>query len=294
MTTEHKAEIALAYRAVSVCDSWWVKLCSESISWADINLFSCSLNNAIALIALSGQSPVTLQTLEGLTAETSTHGSFSKAWYREGSNNTLHLYKGPGPLGNEPYREVAASNALSCLNVYGYVKYDLVKAEDNPLTKYGGDCCRCELMTNENLAIVPAWEYESFLRRNEIDLIQYCCLNHLKEFSQMLVVDYLISNMDRHSGNWGFFRDMVTGVNKGLHWLYDHNISFLEEVLDKDDVRSSFLHSNMSIYEVAVKYVKTSGLQLIKKPTVEMFHCEAAYNSFIRRCSQLNIKYAER
>lgn len=46
---------------------------------------------------------------------------------------------------------------------------------------------------------------------------------------QMCIVDYLISNSDRHGKNWGFYVNNDTGKIVSCHPLFDHNNAFDEE-----------------------------------------------------------------
>lgn len=43
---------------------------------------------------------------------------------------------------------------------------------------------------------------------------------------KVFIIDYLISNRDRHGGNWGFFYNCNTMEILGCHPLFDHNNAF--------------------------------------------------------------------
>ena len=49
-------------------------------------------------------------------------------------------------------------------------------------------------------------------------------LGYINELSDMLVVDALILNTDRHLDNFGFLIDNDTGIIIGTAPLYDHNL----------------------------------------------------------------------
>lgn len=59
-------------------------------------------------------------------------------------------------------------------------------------------------------------------------------LGYINKLSDMLVVDALILNTDRHLGNFGFLIDNDTGIIIGTAPLYDHNLQFLPYASESD------------------------------------------------------------
>lgn len=76
-----KAKIAIACRAVSLQDNYWVKLESDNTKWEDINLRTNSLSETVAIVSLHGSS-LTLQG-NARTPELNGQGAYAKAWIRE-------------------------------------------------------------------------------------------------------------------------------------------------------------------------------------------------------------------
>lgn len=68
---------------------------------------------------------------------------------------------------------------------------------------------------------------------------------------RMFIVDYLISNPDRHSLNWGLFYNCDTMQILGLHPLFDHNNAFDTGVMQRVDGGNSHFYSNKTMLDVA-------------------------------------------
>ena len=282
-STLEKAKIAISFRAVSLVDSYWIKFSDDSdseLKWVDVSLRHNSLSKVVALIALTGTS-MTLSTKNiGATAEVSTLGSYAKGWFRS-NNGTLELYKTCGPEKDEVDREVCASKVINCFNVYGNIKYEHATME-------GVKCSRCKVMTTDDKAIVHAADMQVWCLANGTDVVSFARKHYHKEFSQMIVIDYVCANSDRHGWNWGFYQSMVTGEILGLHDLYDHNNCFDIDVL-RDEEWNSLIEDGKTMKEAAIFYVKRSGLVLQRKPKQNMFPSKLAYETFMSRCKQLGL-----
>jgi hypothetical protein len=294
-TPDYRASVALAYRALSLNDSYWVHFLDgeERPKWAEVSLRYNSLSKGLAVLALTGTSmSLSLKNVRReLTAEISTHGSYAKGWLRD-ENGELYMYKADTHIRGFPEgvrEEVCASKVLSCFNVYSYVVYDEAVVE-------GVRCSRSKLMTTDDKAIVYASAIDTWGQRNNTNAVEYAKKHWLRDYSQMLVIDYLLANYDRHSGNWGFFQSMTSGEVLGLHDLYDHNCCFSDFAMRDEDLQSRHEKDDsdktyLSMKDAALKYISDSGLRLLKEPTADMFPSEEAFRVFNVRCSQLGLKY---
>jgi hypothetical protein len=271
-----KAKIAMAYRCVSLIDCYWVRQGQEdSARWEDINLFNNSLNKAVALLALKGTS-FSLEAKHGLTAEITTIGSYAKGWFRVEEGRVPYLYKTYGGEKDEVEREVCASNIIDCFNIYGNVKYEYAVIE-------GVKCARCKVMTDERKGIIHAADFNIWC-----DAVNYALIHYKRDFAQMMVVDYLIANRDRHGYNWGFFQSMNTGEILGLHDLYDHNNAFDYDCMTHEAYRS-VIFPDKTMKQCAMDFLKFSELRNTKRIKPDMFPGALAYETFVKRCDQLGI-----
>ena len=105
----------------------------------------------------------------------------------------------------------------------------------------------------------------------------------------MCIVDYLISNPDRHSRNWGFCYDTDTTKLKGLHPLFDHNNSFDPAYMSNPD--ADYIVLPGQTMRQAAKYAAKKINVTYKRPFTEQdFLTRRQYRSFMSRLNDLGIK----
>lgn len=271
-----KAKIALVCKAVSLQDNYWIKSEDDKTMWKDVNLRTNHLNEIIAQVSLHGSS----LSLTGkiCTPELTGQGAYAKAWKRE--KNGLYLHK-KGANGNtESKIEVMVSNILDICNV-NHLEYKA--SSDNDVYT-----CKCKCMTTDDISILPGMDFISYCNVNQIDYYDKMMQIDADSIYKMWIVDYLISNRDRHGLNWGFFYDCNTMEILGCHPLYDHNNSFDINLMQDKDAEYVF-DSHMTIRQAAKEAMKHVDFYFIKQPTREMFLTDRQYQSFMERAKELNI-----
>ena len=276
-----KAKIALEFRGINLIDSYWLKTAGEyeSVKWADVNLRVNPLSNIISCISLTGSAQSLQPDNMKNNAEITTVGLCAKGWFRE--NDGLYLYKAGGYIGDEVDREVCASEIIDCFNVYGNLKYE--KA-----VKHGVECSRSKLMSDDKISIVHTADMMIWCKNNSVDFMEYVKKRWLKEYAQMVVIDYLIANSDRHFRNWGFYEETESGKILGLHPLYDHNQAFHSDYLENENLEATAA-PEYTQKELAEQYIGFSGLRMIRQPERQEFPSEYAYGVFVERCGQLGL-----
>lgn len=272
MTLENRFRIALFCRAVSLEDSFWVKRDGEeSLCWEDVNLRHNPLHESLSLLALHSI-PITLVERNG-TPELTTGGSYAKGWRREGDR--IYLYKRNGSLGNEVLSEIEVSNILDKCNVR-HVKYELVM-------DYGEVCSKCELMTTDKLSRISF----SDLVDSYSDALDIALKLDSETIYKMCIIDYLVSNCDRHFGNWGFYYDSDTLELLECHPLFDHNLAF---ALNGEE---SEVFEGMTLKEVAIKGLKEIDFHFTAIVTRSDFYVQQHYELFKERMHELGLQEVE-
>lgn len=76
-TDRNKAQIALVCRAVSLQDSYWIKLQDDNVTWDNVDIRRNPLNEVIAQVALHGKSLTLQGSLQ--SPELTTDGTYAKA-----------------------------------------------------------------------------------------------------------------------------------------------------------------------------------------------------------------------
>lgn len=277
-TDEQRVKIAMTCRAASVLDPCWLKFEEDqSITWSQIDIRQNPLNEVVAQVALHGKS----LTLQGsmITPELTTNGAYAKAW-RCHPDHCLWLYK-LGADGNTESRiEVMCSNLLDKMNVE-HVHYEAGEDE-------GKYVCMCPCMTTESKAILTGMEFISYCNVNGLDPEAEMFKIDGESIYKMWIVDFLISNRDRHSQNWGFFYDTETMEILGCHPLFDHNNAFdIEYMRDMD---APYQFGEMTARQAAQTAMEKVDFHFTAPITREDFITDRQYASFQKRAKYLGLQ----
>ena len=224
-------KIAEAMHFATLTDCYWIKNYDENITWEDISLFRSSINQDIAETALIGGAKI----IEGKirTPEPSVLGMSAKAWQVD-PKGQLWLYK-------TSKKELAASIILDILDI-PHVPYTQASDEEiaeittierlNKIKNSGEIIVKCPIITNEDTSIFTFEDYLSYCEGNGF-ADDYAYTSVIKDFGidyyMMQIADFILSNDDRHIGNWGFFMDNSSGKILSLHPLFDHDHAFSTE-----------------------------------------------------------------
>lgn len=276
-TDEQKIQIAIACRAVSVLDAYWLKFEDDGeIFWEQMDVKQNPLNEIIAQVALHGKS----LTLQGslVTPELTTNGAYAKAWRRHGDGR-LWLYKLGANGSTESRIEVMCSGLLDKMNVE-HVHYEAGEDE-------GKYVCMCPCMTTENTAVLTGMEFISYCNVNGVDAEKKMFEIDGESIYKMWIVDFLISNRDRHGQNWGFFYDMETMEILGCHPLFDHNNAFDIDFMRDMDAPSQF--GEMTLQKAARMAMKKVEFHFTAPITRKDFITDRQYKSFVERAKCLGL-----
>lgn len=269
-------KIIILCKALSTDDDYWITSNPDE-KWDSVDLYKNHLNEAISQIALSGKSLTITGKIH--TPELTGHGAYAKAWFRE--DGWLWLYKAPSRGGIETNIEVSVSNILDKTNV-PHVKYEFAE-------KFGMKYSRCRSMKSADCSIVTAEDVASWCNRTGVLFETFVKDLDSENYYKTIVVDYLISNSDRHGQNWGFFMDNTSGRLLGLHPLFDHNNAF-----DLGDIESpyggdSLMMEGKTKKEAAMYAIKHCSFRITRCIVRSDFPSSAAYSSFKQRMEILDI-----
>ena len=248
-TIDNRLKLLASNNGISVIDSYWV---TSNISQS-YNSVNPRHGNFIDLgdTALDGILPCSIK--HGLSPELTSHGVFRKAWYYI-KNDGLYLVKSDRTFNNINTRlEVLASKIIACFNTsISAVAYRGYKRKGYFVSK-----CKCFVD-----------DYYSFVEAEE--LLGYfgeICFRELaftRGAGELAVLDYIVANTDRHTQNYGFMMDNLTGELLGFAPAFDFNMSLLET--DIDMCLSPMFCSNDTLLSLAKVGIQYSNLTLnIKK-----------------------------
>ena len=216
--------------AVGINDTFWIKSDDEDVAWKDVSLYQNPFSEVISRLAFEG-SGLYGERFSSTSPELSCEGSFRKCFRKEKAKgefgSDIFLYKRGGELGAglEPYCEVLASEIAKIVapNLLS-VKYDLCWL-------HGRLASKCNVFTSERVG------YASYSKLNNAksytfdDVREFFTKSGFEQgFRELLVVDSLCFNQDRHSGNYGVLFDNDTMKIIGMSPVFDLNLSMLPYV----------------------------------------------------------------
>lgn len=149
------------------------------------------------------------------------------------------LKGGSAPSYQEPYNEVIASLMMRRLGI-PHVPYQVILQEEFPYSV-------CEDFVASDTELVSAWYImQTEKKANHVTVYQHYlnCCEHLgipdvrQSLDQMMVLDYLIANEDRHQNNFGVLRNAETLEWLGAAPIYDSGSSLWFEC-PVESIRSS-------------------------------------------------------
>lgn len=218
-------------KGLSLNDCYWVVEEGFEGPYDKFNLYDNRFSRVLALIAFTGYGS-SIRTSLASCPEFTTNGMLPKCWRRK--DGKIILYKGgtsgASNTGNEPYSEYYAAQVAKVLGV---------NAIEYGLSQWKGELCStCELFTSKEYSFLPVGrvvtsggmkavrEYYEKLGQSFVDAL-----------NDMLVLDAIIMNTDRHFGNFGFIVDNKTNKIVAPAPLFDHGNALLN-FAGRDDLES--------------------------------------------------------
>ena len=200
---------------LSLSDQYWLKPYNTKINYDDINFFDNDFDYSEFLEASLSKNSKTIMSENSLkTPNNTTDGMLKKAWIIE--NGTRYLLK--GGYKNEllqPFNEVLASEICKRLG-FNHVTYTLDTYKDTVVS-----ICPCFITKDTEL--ITCYQIRNDMKRNDnikdyeeyIKVLEEHGISDARiKMENMYIIDYLITNEDRHLNNFGIIRDVNT-----LEWL---------------------------------------------------------------------------
>ena len=198
---------------LSLSDQYCIKPQSRDISWESVNFFDHDFSEDIGDV-LWGK-PLDKDDFDYHSPDNTSDGCLKKRWKIIDGKRCL-LKSGSAPFLQQPFNEVIASVVMDRLNI-PHIPYMVVFDDD------GEPYSICEDFVTRDTELVSAWRVMQTMKKdNSTSVYQHylnCCemlgvKDIVHAMDQMIVVDYIIANEDRHQNNFGLVRDANT-----LEWL---------------------------------------------------------------------------
>lgn len=213
-------------KGLSLTDCYWVTYPNDQKTFAEVNLFDNRFSQVLSQIAFTGYGSSPASKFRS-SPEFTTNGMLPKAWRRK--EGKVLLYKGGtsglANTGKEPYSEFYAAQVAEAMGI-PHVTYGLSKWK-------GQLCSTCELFTSKDISFVPASTLISTSRISQI-IDWFDDHGWKNDLADMLVLDAIIRNTDRHLGNFGFLVDNHTNQLLRPAPIFDNGLSLYCYVMDND------------------------------------------------------------
>ena len=197
---------------LSLSDQYWVRPKDSGIKWSEINFFDNPFSEDVGT-ALFGQTPDSKE-ISLVSPDNTSDGCLKKKWIIR--NGERYLMKGgSAPFHQEPINEVLASEIMKRLNI-PHVDYFIEWENSVPYSI-------CKDFITADTELVSADYIKNVIKKSN-DMSNYehllkCCEilgipDATKSIENMLLVDFIIANTDRHYRNFGAVRNAET-----LEWI---------------------------------------------------------------------------
>lgn len=206
-------------KGLSLNDCYWVVEEGFYGKFSDYNLYENRFSQVLALIAFTGYGS-SIRTSLASCPEFTTNGMLPKCWRRD--RGQIKLFKGgtsgASNTGKEPYSEFYAYQVAKAMSINA-IPYNL--------SKWKGELCStCELFTNKDFSFFPIGRIVTTGNMNNVrEYYNSLGPDFGKALDDMIVLDALIFNTDRHFGNFGFLIDNKTNKIVAPAPLFDHGNS---------------------------------------------------------------------
>lgn len=244
-------EVVMNVHAVTIKDTYWVKKASENISYNDVKF----KDNIFDMVALKGDSSG-FDLPKKLTPELTNTGSFEKCW-KHFPDGWYMLKRGNT---KELFSEIFISK-LGRLLGFNMADYSYSKEYDAVITK---DFTEGKVIFEDAEGFAGNIEDEYLQNYRAYKSVSVQAAN---DYANMLYLDMLCMNYDRHIHNYGILREIETGRILGAAPNYDNNNALLvNESVYAGKVVPGFVSMYADFFESEeVNYVPVSTSELQKK-----------------------------
>lgn len=209
---------------LSLTDQYWIKPAGMDISWEKVNFFNNAFSHDFGDAFFNPSQDK--KNISFMVPDNTSDGWLMKKWIIADGKRYL-VKTSSAPYFQEAFNEVISSMLTNRLNING-VPYNLM------FDKSQGICSVCENFINQDTELVPAYALSKVMPRSSgmsnfeyyLSLGEKLNIPKMREYLENLIVlDYLIANKDRHFGNFGFIRDINTLKFLGPAPIYDNGTS---------------------------------------------------------------------
>ena len=269
--TNSNKELLVKNFGLGLTDCYWIKPEKADLSWEKVNFFDNNFSEEVDSIYLSYSSGKQTASINKLTPNNVSSGMLPKGWICK--KGKRYMIKGSELLNyQEPYNEVIISRWLDGLGI-DHVKYKIKLIDKRPYSI-------CESMLKQNEELLHAFYISAIIKKdNKISNLEHyisCCKelgfdDSIRcKLDNMILIDYISANTDRHWSNFGVIRDSCTLKAKRLAPLYDNGAALFAKIPTLDIKRESKTLKCLSFNSTQEENIKlVSNFDIIKNPGID-------------------------
>ena len=252
-------ELLMKSYALSLSDQYWIKPCESKLKYKDVNFFDNDFEYSDFLDITFSNTNINRK-ISLMTPNNTTDGRLKKTWIIE--NGKRILIKGgykDNPIA--PLNELLASMICDTLGIK-HVNYELDVINDKIVSK-------CEDFIDEDTEFITAHSilkdeltgnYKEIYERY-IEILESNGISDARDnLEDMIFLDCLIMNVDRHLNNLGIIRNVNTLKWISVAPIFDSGEAMDLEILDDDTM---VVNDNGRLFNEVVHFDKF--LELIRK-----------------------------
>lgn len=244
---------------LSLSDQYWVKPEGMKENWEDINFFDNEFSEDVGNILFG--SKLKSDSLDMMSPDCTADGYLKKKW--KIIDGERCLVKGGANFFQEPFNEVIASIIAETLNI-PHAEYKLAYEGKNHMP-----VCVCADFITRDTELITASSINRVLpyEDGESKYIHFTrCCEHLsipewqKSLDEMLTLDYIVANQDRHMGNFGALRNTDTLEYIGFAPIFDCGTSL------RYDTPTVYIDTDINVESQPFSSFLDEQIKLVKRP----------------------------
>lgn len=283
--------------ALSVTDNYWICKENANIDWNDVSFHKNDFNEDLHFSNITESSNLFAKSEYNPSA--SLGGDLDKRWIRK--DGQIFLIKGnmTGNSYQQSLNEVFASCIHKDQGFDNHVSYRLIKLAN------GSIGCISPCFATEDLEFIPAWEiFDKYgYSKNNSYLEQYienCAKEGVRStlsrrfLDYQFLIDFIISNSDRHLSNFGVLRNANTLECVSPAPIFDSGNSMFYDGVSAVNYRSIIDMKINSLYTTERKVIENisnlNAVNLSKMPsfvyTEEFYAQDPALIAFAEKIAE--------
>ncbi len=196
---------------LSLSDHYWMRPAGSELQWSDVNFFDNEFSDDIGDVLFGNK--IVSGELDFRSPDNTSDGVLKKRWKIIDGDRCL-IKGADSAYCQEPFNEVLASKAMDLLGI-PHVEYTLLHDRDS----FYSVCkdmvtCDTELVPAARALLATKMPNNTSYHDHYVAVCRDHGLDIIGSLDMMLVLDFLISNRDRHYNNFGIIRDA-----ESLEWI---------------------------------------------------------------------------